>query len=463
MAKSGPEQQSGLRWHKKGGWYRRYDGKPLYFGGGGSVETSEQRKADREVKEVAHRAYIKYESDHHFKDTIKTVDRAAGRMTGFAAAAHLIAENIDVENSTPEQLKAWADRLKNASAQYAQQVSGGVQQLATEALPPPPVNEGPTCQMVVDVYLKYLLKNASNDHYLDAKMRLSKWKQPAKGKRKRPTIPYWLDWVDPKLPIRSLTREHFKGYRDHINSLVKAGKAAQSTANKSLVLVKGAFTSAYQEQGYTSHDLPTLVKLLKTKKTESTDRDIFTTDHLTKMLEDFDVKWKGITLMALNCALRNVDIAFLEWDDIKWDDQYLNLTRSKQKGKRRTPLWDRTMDALKLLRKKSKPNKLIFPNEDGNPFIKYAYGRDGKSETVTSKNDNLSRGFRRRMRRLTMPYSFAIFAKSSATVAKPFVDGETIEMLLGDAADKVWKKHYVMTYPANVAKAAKAIEEHYFG
>jgi len=36
-------------------------------------------------------------------------------------------------------------------------------------------------------------------------------------------------------------------------------------------------------------------------------------------------------------------------------------------------------------------------------------------------------------------------------------------MLLGDASDKVWKKHYVMTYPANEAKAVEAIEEHYFG
>ena len=36
-------------------------------------------------------------------------------------------------------------------------------------------------------------------------------------------------------------------------------------------------------------------------------------------------------------------------------------------------------------------------------------------------------------------------------------------MMLGDAADKIWKKHYVRTYPENVRRAVDAIERHYFG
>ena len=120
------------------------------------------------------------------------------------------------------------------------------------------------------------------------------------------------------------------------------------------------------------------------------------------------------------------------------------------------------MKALKKWRTESKSETLVFPNAKGNSYIKFAHGKDGKSEQVTSKNDNLSRCFRRRMRRLELPHTFATFGKSGPTVAKPSVDGETIEMLLGDASEKVWKKHYVVTYPENVARAVKAIEKHYF-
>ncbi len=36
-------------------------------------------------------------------------------------------------------------------------------------------------------------------------------------------------------------------------------------------------------------------------------------------------------------------------------------------------------------------------------------------------------------------------------------------MVLGDASEKIWKKDYFVTYPANVARAVEAIEKHYFG
>ncbi len=81
MGRRGPNRQVGLLWHKKGGWYRRYDGKPVYFGGGGPVETADERKVDRKLKQTAHEAWIRYESEHHFGETIKSVDRATGRMT----------------------------------------------------------------------------------------------------------------------------------------------------------------------------------------------------------------------------------------------------------------------------------------------------------------------------------------------------------------------------------------------
>ncbi len=71
MGDRGPEAKTGLLWHKKGGWYHRYDGKPIYFGGGGSIETSYERKGDRSIKYKAYQSWVNYESEHHFGETKK--------------------------------------------------------------------------------------------------------------------------------------------------------------------------------------------------------------------------------------------------------------------------------------------------------------------------------------------------------------------------------------------------------
>lgn len=148
----------------------------------------------------------------------------------------------------------------------------------------------------------------------------------------------------------------------------------------------------------------------------------------------------------------------------------MNLTRTKNKGIRRTPLWDRTIEALKAWKAecpKVGNDDLVFPNKNGVPFIAYTdEGQESQSgkRYKGSKNDNLSRAFHRLAAGLGVPSTFSTFRKSAATIGLNGTDHTGILMLLGDAGEAIWKKHYAMVNAQNakVKGATDAIHEYYF-
>ena len=181
MAKRGRKQAPGLRWHTTKGWYRLYDSKPKYFGGSGSREDSTNRKNDPTIKNDADGRWHEYEAEHLFGTTLTTLDRSAGRLKGFADAAYLITENVQVGVLTDDQRNQLAERLRTSAVRFINEIAsknenklGAIQQPATN-------NTGPTCKQVTDAYLAYLKAESERDpetkraHYLDAKSRLSHW------------------------------------------------------------------------------------------------------------------------------------------------------------------------------------------------------------------------------------------------------------------------------------------------
>ncbi|MCP4594172.1 MAG: hypothetical protein GY842_25870 [bacterium] len=431
MGKRGPKRLDGLLWHKnRQQWYRRIGGQYRYFGND---------------EDAAYRAWRDFEA----KSMIERVKAEVETVNGQA-----LADLDDRIARLPDDVRHRMETTESL-VEYEELRSRYLVGSGNDETP-----IGPTCQDVVTAYLEYCRKQCSPSHAGDAENRLAVRKNPPVG-----SMPTWLESIGPQTPIHELTRDHFKTYRDRLNRYVRDGKFSQSSVNKMFVLVKGSFRHAAEEHGWTT---PAYLKILRTKKTDPTYRDIFEPADIAKMLKSFDAKFSALALLSLNAALSNADIGddssggALRWADIDFRKMVLTFTRSKNKGMRCTPLWPRTIKALKAWREVCPDNSddaLLFPNDNGKPYIIY---RRSKKSDKPHKNDYLSVAFRERFRELGMTYSFGIFRKSAATTAKRGTDADGVKMLLGDAAQEVWKKHYVMPYPENVKAGTDGIERHYF-
>lgn len=448
MGQRGRPQTPGLRWHGgKGQWFRLFDGKARYFGPVGI----KSKTPDETVKNAAQNAWYAWEVERMFEQA---------RQQGAADFA-VIDQKIDA--LTPEHRTQLEQANPTDYIKLSDQLLHGQQ--SPEAAPAPI-----TVKDVVAVYVEYLRQQAESNrkkrrHYLDAKNRLAQFT----GEDTKDTSKPWT-FPQADLPITALTREHFRIYRDKLNRYANEGKFSQDSVNKFFRLVKGSFNCASREKGkehgYSTPALPEYLSLLKTKATPETDTEVFTPEHIKAMTENFDKKFHAITLLSLNCALSNTDAAYITWGCIDWDQQQFDSARTKQLGIRRTPLWDRTIKALKEWKAEcpfaTGDDNFVFPNKDGVCFIQ---------ETEKSINDNLSRRFSDKLEAIGLKQfkgcemSFEILRKSAATNALGANSDDTaVKMLLGDASGEIWKKHYVMTRGQNakVKTATDTLEAYYF-
>lgn len=463
MAKRGRKQAPGLRWHTTKGWYRLYEKKPKYFGGAGSREESDKRKKNSTLKNDAERRWHEHEAEYLFGDSLASLDRSAGRMKGFADAAKIITDHVEVGVLTDEQRNQFAERLRVGAVQFINEIATKNQDSLGAIEQPKTDTTGKKCKDVTNAYVEYLKAESERDpetkrsHYIDAKGRLK----------------HWLDFIGRDTPLSALTKNDFLRYRDLLNDeagerikwlktqpqnvpfkeLLKAPGTSQATVNKHFVLVKGAFTAANREAGIVVSGIDDMVAVLRQSKANKRELPLITPVDFNKMLDDFDAKWSLICLLAMNIAGSNADLARLKWTHIR-DDGVFDWSRDKNIRVRRIPLWKRTIKALKDYRKISKSTTNIFTTTHGNPY---------QHSTTDSRKDQLGIQFGSKMEDLDFSYSFGAFRKSATTVALIGGANETvIKMLLGDAGDEVWR-HYGMTVPDIVSKAVKAIEKHYFG
>ncbi len=463
MAKRGRKQAPGLRWHTTKGWYRLYDGKPKYFGGSGRRENSVTRKDDATVKTAAERRWHEHEAAHLFGSTLKTADRSAGRLAGFANAAKIITSNVDVGDLTDDQRAELAERLRAGAVRYFHEVAASSEASLGAAPQPTTQPTGHTCKNVTDAYLAYLKAESERDpetkraHYIDAKSRLS----------------HWLDFIGRSTPLSALSKNDFLRYRDSLNSeagkrtkwlktqpqhvpfrkLLKAPGISQATVNKHFVLVKGAFTAANREAGIAVSGIDDMLAVLRQSTASKRELPLITSAHFETMLSNLDEKWSLICLIAMNIAGSNADLARLKWTHIR-DDGVFDWSRDKTTRIRRIPLWERTVKALAQYRKTSKSAVYVFTTTHGNPY---------QHTSANSRKDQLGQQFSKKMSDLGLPYSFGAIRKTATTTALITGANETvIKMLLGDAGDEVWR-HYGMTVPDIVSNAVKGIENYYFG
>lgn len=446
--KRGRPQAPGLRWHRgKGRWYRLYDGKPKYFGPqgtkGGDPDLSVLPAADA----AWHRHEASLMTDYLQRQSTQEWAEIDRRIAGLSPA-----RRQELETASPSEYIRLSDQYLSDN--------------------PPPDNDPVTTVNVCDLYVSYLRDEADGNprkqaHYVDARNRL---RQFTGQSQKATSKPWTFEGAD--LPIGALTREHFRKYRDRLNRYVRDGKFAQPTVNKIFRLVRDAFAFARREkgieQGYSTAALPEFLELLKTKSADKVDRATFTPDDLATMLKTFDAKWTAITLISLNAALNNTDAATMKWGCIDWETGQYDNARQKTGKTRRTPLWSRTLDSLRKWKDETPfgtgDDDLVFPNESGQCYIVV---------TGKTRNDGLSRRYTKQLQDagLTehngMPLTFATLRKSAGTHAlSDDADETAIEMLLGHATGKVWKKHYHQTAGGKnekVKTATDALEAHYFG
>lgn len=460
MAKGKPKQ---LLWHRTRGWYVKVgrDNKK-FFGGGGAAESSEARRKDPAIRADAESKWHRCEAR---KDSL-----TVPVMTAAEAKAEL--QDYFGDDDVPEALIN--DRVVEAGRRINPTVAADPIKLrqAIYSLLRVPLPESAICQEVVQTYLDYLKKQPKGQgHYIDAKNRLK----------------HWTKFIDGKTPVSALTREDFKRYRDGLakqliarekweatqpkpipmsdvkddkGNIIRHGKLSApgispSTFNKHMVLVKGAFNRWSEETDKTIDDQSRCLSVLHQVVAEKRELVLLSPADVENMLTSFDMKWQAITLLALNGAFSNHDIAFANWNMLRWDTGVIDYTREKNQQTRRIPLWSRTITALAEWKKECPSLHLIFTTTHGQPFISI-----GKK--VKSKKDSLGQQFGNRMKTLKMPYCFGAFRKSAITRAAMGGANElAIKMLLGDAPNDVWRS-YGQAVPEIVANAVKSVEAYYF-
>ncbi len=474
----GRRQLDGLRFHKgKGQWYRQYDCKERYFGPRGLS------KEDAEAKRMAEREWHLWEMDLLPRIPRLTVEEATQElldigvdeaqidaevigawrrlsMVGDPMDQRAFLQNLLGINShlVDEDPTIWG-RLRtgariNPDHPRAEYLSARMYKIQAE-------DDAPTVTQVADHYLKFLDRHRSPTSYADASQ----------------ILPHFLEFVGSGMRLSDLTKAHFVAYRDllwdqirqreewegqqgrRLSPRDKRGGPGMSPdyANRHIRLVKAAFHRYDKDEGLSAFGINDCLNSLEQKGGgRVVDIPIITPAELKLMLESLSPKYGMITLLALNMAGSNEDMNSATWSMIRWDHKYIDFERGKNRGPRRIPLWKVTLKQLRAWKKISPHPDLLFVNAHGGQLITYSRNDKGQSY----KTDNLSIGFSAQMKRLNMPHTFRSIRKSTATVAKRFTDKGTVEMILGDAGQEVWRK-YAMAIPELVADAIRSVGRYY--
>lgn len=492
MAKRGRRQKEGLRYHKgKRQWYRLYNGKEKYLGPRG-VSCD-----DQDAKAAAEREWHLHEADKTVPmlvraHSVEDARRELVEMLGW----FIVDDNGEPDTTTVEELVTddvaaeWLRNAGNLSEQRQMLLRLGADSCEVDDDPSiwgqltvgawkinpaldeerrrialerfycdlPSTDTSPTCKQVVRYYVSYLEQHAARSSYVDARARLR----------------HWLKQVGEDRKIGHLKHADFVAYRDFwwdrirqrkdweetqpkpipMSKKRKAPGVAAATANKHITLVKAAFSRYRKDKGLNVPGLADgLCALERRGGNAIRDIPVFQPADIRLMLDSFDIYWQAITMLALNIAASNTDIDGIQWHHIDFEYGLLDYPRSKNNRPRRLPLWRRTIRLLTRYRKQSRSVQYIFPNRHGGHLITY-----GKK----TRTDNLSINFTKKMKSLGLSHTFAAFRKSTATVAKRYCDGNTVQMILGDAPQGMWAR-YVMPVPELVAEPIAGVERHYFG
>jgi len=160
----------------------------------------------------------------------------------------------------------------------------------------------------------------------------------------------------------------------------RAKNVAPATVNRELALLKCVFNRA-MEWGKATKNPVKGVKLFK----ENNKRDRYLScEEVSTLLEHCPPKLKAIVLFAINTGFRKGEIQNLQWQDVNYEQGYINIRDSKSGEGRKVPI-NQTVKKVLLSERKHPKSPYVFCGEDGLP-----YNFRKSFETAIKKSDILN-------------------------------------------------------------------------
>ena len=152
-----------------------------------------------------------------------------------------------------------------------------------------------------------------------------------------------------------VTAKHVLAWRDG-----EAGRIAASTANKSLKILRGAWSQAVK-QGLVTTNPFKAVDTIKEQKTFETTRRAFTLDEMRRILAVAGGEWRGIILFGLYTGQRLSDITGLCWNQIDVEEGVVRFVTAKTGAVLDIPLAGPLVDWIGAAKTPKNPNAPLFP------------------------------------------------------------------------------------------------------
>jgi integrase len=106
--------------------------------------------------------------------------------------------------------------------------------------------------------------------------------------------------------------------------------------------------------------------VLQPPRASGTNPSPMSVNHFAALLGAADEKWKAMLLCALNFCMYAIEVSRLEKSEINLDRKTLVTHRDKTGVTRIAVLWDRTVDAIRVLRERN--HTRVFLSREGGPF-----------------------------------------------------------------------------------------------
>jgi integrase len=254
--------------------------------------------------------------------------------------------------------------------------------------------------------------------------------------------------------VREISSHKIHDYRDVIWAEYEENGWANSWLKARFSRVKTLFHYNYKHGRTNKYELKSVIGFCKClsvpSSVEESARPI-EREHVHKLLEHCDSKWRAIILLALNCGYYAKDIHDFKIGMIKHKKglDYIVFPREKNKHMRVNVLWKETKEALdEYLAEKKHDTEYVFASQFGTPFAPH----------------DVQRCFGRLRKKVGIPddVKFNNFRDGAASALFGKVISDLLRVTIGHRI-KGEKSKYISVKPEQVKICADIIYEEYFG
>lgn len=307
--------------------------------------------------------------------------------------------------------------------------------------------------------LEYLTELAPPQPSATLKTIIERYSQDKKGlmddKGIKNSETWWKEFaqITGAKTVSDLTLESFRTYRQEIRN--RKGDRSDAWIRSRFGQVNTVMNHALKEMNISAQDREILqFKSLLVKPPQPMGNPkCLEVDELKAILKHADDFDKALILFALNCAYYPIDCKRITWDKIDFNTKSITrFPRIKSQKKKSRPiprsavLWDRTIEALKKLKRTELPN--VFISEQGTPIAPQTIQRHFERCRDAA-------GIKREI-------TFGNLRDTAQTIAAQY--GAPIQQykcLAGHACGI--DDNYIVRNPFFTKDACKATENHFFG